>query len=382
MTYEKVKHINYEDELWTLRDPYPALADFLTAKDRLIVLRYGDPPFQVVLGVPHQAAVGEEHIWDERKDGKENPDRRDSDENAASYALVAFATLRDHCIPCKLVIMAHATAHDPNKTNNNKESPYCKEILGEKTALLFECHGSGPQRRNSLELSAGCNDLSDGVTVPFGRTLARALGHRYTLGVQKEACKKDALIFEVGGGEKEGQQLEQAALGTDSLLEAKQGKIPALHLEAKPAFRKPTDGSNTVTPDGLLLGRAIARVIIEHVSGRNPLPGLNNHTFIGLPYGGPGAVFLVSELISHIRSTGRDYIIQGQQNSTLANHTKPQSLDVWLRTRFPKRQDTKQAVNQVVQALVATGHLEIVRRLPCPDSGRLCKGLRVLDSPG
>ena len=100
--------------------------------------------------------------------------------------------------------------------------------------------------------------------------------------------------------------------------------------------------------------------------------------FIKLPYGGPGAGFHVSELVSHIRSTGRDYTVQGQQNATRAKHTKPHSLDVWLRTNFARHPDTKQAVNEVVDALVATGELELVLRLPCPDSGRLVKGLRLL----
>ena len=377
MIYQEVEHVDYGDELWTLRDPYPALADFLTAKDRLIVLRHGEPPFQVVLGVPHHAAVGEEHICDERKNKDGKPHRRDSDEGAASYALVAFATLRDHCVPSKVVIMAHATTHDPNKET---DSPYCKEILRDETALLFECHGSGPKRGNSLELSAGCNDLSDSLIIPFGRALATGLGYRYSLAVQKKACGTDALVFEVGGGETEGQKVELPARESFSLVEAKnRWNIPALHLEAKPAFRKPADGTNTVTPDGLLLGRATAWAIIEHTSGRNSLPGLNNHTSIGLPHGGPGAVFDVSALISHIRSTGRDYIIQGQQKSTLAKHTKPHSLDVWLRRRFPSRQDIKLADNEVVHALVATGLFQVVKGLRCPDSGRRVKGLVLVD---
>jgi len=103
--------------------------------------------------------------------------------------------------------------------------------------------------------------------------------------------------------------------------------------------------------------------------------------FINLPHGGPGAGFRVSELVTHIRSTARDYIIQAQQNVTLAKHTKPQSLDVWLRTNFASNPDTKQAVNKVVEALVATGQFEVVWGLPCPDSGRSVKGLRLLDIP-
>jgi hypothetical protein len=100
--------------------------------------------------------------------------------------------------------------------------------------------------------------------------------------------------------------------------------------------------------------------------------------FIKLPYGGPGAGFHVSDLVSHIRSTGRDSIVQGQQNATLAQHTKPHSLDVWLRTHYARNPDVKQAVNEVVDDLVATGRFELVQRLPCPESGRLVKGLRLL----
>jgi hypothetical protein len=103
------------------------------------------------------------------------------------------------------------------------------------------------------------------------------------------------------------------------------------------------------------------------------------HPFIKLPYGEPGAGFEVSQLISHIRSTGRDYIIQGQRHCTFHEHTKPHSLDMWLRTECTTRRETCQAVNSVVDELVASGLFEIVESLPCPDSGRLCKGLRLVD---
>jgi len=258
---EEVKRIDYKGELWTLQKPDPALADFLIARDCLIVLRHGEPPFKVVLGVPHQAAVGEEYICENRITGG-NPDPRDSDENAASYALVAFTTLRDQNVPCKLVIMAHTTTHNPNK---KPDSPYWREVFADtdKAPLLFECHGMAPRRCLPLELSAGNNHLS--CTVRFGRALATALEYHYTLGVQKEACKKSALIFGADGTEREG-ELELAARNTASLVEAEKHGVPALHLEAKPAFRKPADRSNTVTPDGLVLGRAIAQVIIRYLS--------------------------------------------------------------------------------------------------------------------
>lgn len=102
-------------------------------------------------------------------------------------------------------------------------------------------------------------------------------------------------------------------------------------------------------------------------------------TVIKLPHGGKGAGFDVSQLKAHIRSTGRDYIIQGQQHCRLENHTKPHSLDVWLRKGFTNNKNTAQAVNQVIQALVDTEQFEEVDNLLCPDSGRRAKGLRLLN---
>ncbi len=114
--------------------------------------------------------------------------------------------------------------------------------------------------------------------------------------------------------------------------------------------------------------------------------GVRNHCkyhaqmdeFIKLPHGEAGAGFYVSELVDHIRSTGRDYIIQGQQKCLLKNHTKPRSLDVWLRKGFTDRKDTKQADNEVVDALVATRWFEVEQGLICPDTGYPSKGLRLL----
>ncbi len=93
-----------------------------------------------------------------------------------------------------------------------------------------------------------------------------------------------------------------------------------------------------------------------------------------LPYGGK---FEESDLVAHIRSTGRNYIIQGQQAASKENHSKPKSLDYWLR-QFANNPNTKQAENSVIEALVETGHFKIESNLPCPDSGQRCKGLRLL----
>ena len=98
-----------------------------------------------------------------------------------------------------------------------------------------------------------------------------------------------------------------------------------------------------------------------------------------LPHGGPGASFDVEQLVDHLRQTGRRYIVQGQQNCHLADHTKPNSLDVWLRHGFAANHDTKQATNAVLAAIVATGRFALRERLLCPDSGHRAKGLQLVE---
>jgi len=102
-------------------------------------------------------------------------------------------------------------------------------------------------------------------------------------------------------------------------------------------------------------------------------------TMIELPFGGEGASFPVKALIRHIRDSGRNYIIQGQTHCVLAKHPKPQSLDAWLRLNFTDNQDIAQAVNSVVQALVATGYFAVAK-FDCPDSGRECKGIKIVSA--
>jgi hypothetical protein len=95
---------------------------------------------------------------------------------------------------------------------------------------------------------------------------------------------------------------------------------------------------------------------------------------INLPYGGE---FDEHDLVAIIRGSGRDYIIQGQQAVSLTEHTKPKSLDYWLR-QYGKNANTKQAENSVLDALVATGLFEMSSSLICPDSSERCKGLRLV----
>lgn len=254
MDYPEVQRVEYRGEHWAGSQPHPALWELLSGKDQLIVLCSGKPPYRVTLGVPHQAAAGHNHISERRLKDNGEPNPRDADENAALYALVAFDALWAENISCKLVIMAHATTHDPNK---KLDSPYCREIFSGPTALLFECHGAG-RSRPPLELSAGSNLLTD--TVSFGRALACALDYQYPLSIQKRGGADAAIILSVGGAENEG-VLKLAATRTQSLSEAGRLGIPALHLEAQPVFRKPPDGSNSLTETGRTLGIAIARAV-------------------------------------------------------------------------------------------------------------------------
>ncbi len=102
---------------------------------------------------------------------------------------------------------------------------------------------------------------------------------------------------------------------------------------------------------------------------------------IRLPHGGYGAGFDANDLVKHIAGSGRDYIIQGQNTCSLADHPKPHSLDVWLRCNFTKRMNTKQADNEVLNQLIATGLFE-TGQFTCPDSLRRCKGIRLSRAAG
>ena len=100
-------------------------------------------------------------------------------------------------------------------------------------------------------------------------------------------------------------------------------------------------------------------------------------TWIGLPYGAAGEGFEAEELVAHIARSGRDYIIHGGINCVLDQHTKPNSLDVWLRKGYTIRKGTRQSVTEVRRDLVATGLFVERNRLLCPDSGWYCKGVQL-----
>ncbi len=244
--------------LWDIpnRVPHIALSKLFKAKNQLIVLRHGQPPYQVVIGVPHQVPDGIWRICEERFDQFGRINSRKGDDNVVSIGLVIFSQLRSQNIPCKLVVMARASKNDPNKV---LDTPYCREVFREPSHLLFECHASSGKRTLQLELSAGSNFVTD--TLVFGEKLAHHLSYQFSLGIQTKAAQRDALIFQVGGDTATG-QLQLPATKTTSLWAAGQQGIPALHLEAKPQFRIVRGSPNTVSPDGLALGQAVADTIV------------------------------------------------------------------------------------------------------------------------
>jgi len=246
----------YTGQIWkksTSKVYSPELLGLLESKDALVILKNGEPPFHIVIGVPHQTAVGVTRIAENwtKPSGRNG---RDSDENAASYALAVFSKLCDQKIPCKLVIAAHSTDHDPNKDVN---SPYCKEVLSEKTYLLLECHGAGDKRKQDIEISAGNNSL--GNALDFGRQLATKLNYQYSLSAQIEAGSNKAKS--ISKDKEIDTTLVLPALETTSLIEAGKREIAALHLEAKPRFRI-SKNDDSISADGLILGNAIAEIIL------------------------------------------------------------------------------------------------------------------------
>jgi len=259
VTY-RMQAIEYTGELWQREQPHPALVSLMTSKDLLIDIVRGEPPFQVVIGVPHQAAVDVAEIAEEWWDPKRQKHGRDSDEAAALFALAAFTSLHDQEVPCKLIIAAHATDHDPNK---ELDSPYCQRIFVHSSRLLFECHGANKDRPNDLEVTAGSNPLAHPAL--FGRLLAQALAWHYRVAAQTRPGIDAAVVFVDECKEEEQGKLKLPALNTDSLRQAATEQMHALHLEAKPVFRICEDKPNTLTDDGKVLGQAIATAIIGYL---------------------------------------------------------------------------------------------------------------------
>jgi hypothetical protein len=243
----------YTGELWNLPRTHPDLEKLLSRIDLLIEITHGALPYEVVIGVPHHAAVGVAKIAEKTEKS------RVSDEGAAMFALAAFTSLRERGVSCKLLIAAHATDHDPNK---NRDSPYFQNVIAHPARLLFECHGAKNGRSNDLELTAGKN----GLTRPdqFARYLAKALRWRFEVVAQKHPGAKGATVI-LGHDREEESSLELPGLKTNSLEDAAANGMQALHLEAKPTFRTFGGKYHVLTKDGNLLGRAVATATTQYL---------------------------------------------------------------------------------------------------------------------
>ena len=90
-----------------------------------------------------------------------------------------------------------------------------------------------------------------------------------------------------------------------------------------------------------------------------------------------GMAFDEQELIDFMKASDLQHMVQGQTIRAFEQHTKPLSLDVWLRNYFPQKRDTKLADNYVIDALVKTGKF-IAKREECPKTGRRCKAIRLV----
>jgi hypothetical protein len=90
-----------------------------------------------------------------------------------------------------------------------------------------------------------------------------------------------------------------------------------------------------------------------------------------------GSSFNLSRLFRFLISEGRPYIIQGQQNCSLENHTKDKSLDYWLRVNVARYPDRKQATNELIDIICRTGLFRRVPNLLCPNSRRECEGIEL-----
>jgi hypothetical protein len=225
----------------------------LKLRNTLLVLRNGQSPFQVVLGVPHHAIIGQSRIAENWTNPTGNKGRS-SDENVSSYALVTYSRLCDRGIDCKLVIACHFTDHDPNK---DIESPYCREVFAQPLKLLVECHGAGTNRKNDIEISSGSNTLIKALD--FGRELAREIKYQYPVAAQ--VCGKSRRAKTISNNREIDSKLSLPALKTTSLIYAEEMRMPALHIEAKAKFRISKYRGKSVTNAGIKLGLGLANVL-------------------------------------------------------------------------------------------------------------------------
>ncbi|MGE5223239.1 MAG: hypothetical protein ACM3PY_12435, partial [Omnitrophica WOR_2 bacterium] len=279
-----MKTIQYSGEIWNGPSIHPELWNLLQQKDLLVELACGQPPFQVILGVPHHAGVGVDRIAEDWYNPRLKGVGRPADATTGLAGLVLFSALREMGTPCKLAIAAHPTDHDPNKTPG---CPYWQSVFTSLPAgnpgtaphlpptLLLELHGANSQRRHALELSAGQNEVAN--TLRFGRLFAYYLNGDWIYAIQEKAGSKQARVYKQHTST--AGKLQNPALETLSLAHAGQLGIPALHLEMKAIFRRPDPdfpGEVRPTPAAWELARALVSTLQQinqpddiHISAAN-----------------------------------------------------------------------------------------------------------------
>ncbi len=282
MTAERMISIQYTGEIWVGPAVRPELWNLLQQKDLLLELTCGTEPYPLVLGIPHHAGPGIERIAEDWTNPKTGQPGRPADETTGLTGLAVLTALREKGISCRLVIAAHPTDHDPNKTPG---CPYWERIFDRsgvaQPGLLLELHGAGLHRRHALELSAGRNVVADPLA--YGKALAYFLGGDWVLAVQVKPDTSEAWLYK-NGQETKG-RLQNPALETLSLARAGQLGFPALHLEMKSLFRQPDadyPGSPRPTPAAWQLARAIASML--EITGRSDDIHISASS-LGLPSG-------------------------------------------------------------------------------------------------
>ena len=233
MPLDPMPIIRYGGAIWQSAAVHPDLWRLLLQRHILIEIAGGDPPYQIVLGVPHHAAPGAEKIaeaWENPKTGRRG---RPADESTGLAALAVFSRLREKGISCRLVIAAHPADHDPNKTPG---SAYWESVFARPLPrLLLELHGAADRRPHALELSAGRNQVIDPLL--YGKALAYFLSGDTLLAFQTQSGSKYGQRYK--NGVKSGGNLHTPALETASLQHAGTLGVGALHLECKPIYRMP-----------------------------------------------------------------------------------------------------------------------------------------------
>lgn len=89
-----------------------------------------------------------------------------------------------------------------------------------------------------------------------------------------------------------------------------------------------------------------------------------------------GGSFSVDALASKMSELGGAMVL-GPVKASLIEHTKPNSLDYWVRTNAAFRKDQMQAETRLIDQLVATGRFDRIH-MNCPTTGQRCMGLRLV----